>query len=238
MATGLSTQLTRQIGEHLVAAKLGRMGFIAAPFAGNVPEFDLIAADPRGFTIPIQVKAINGPSWQYKADAFLEIEIVDGFQHVRGRRALLNPSLVCIYILLSEQDEKDEFYIFLLRDLQEYTFAKYKSRRRPKNPESTHCAVWPKDLAEFRDNWDLIRQSFPAIPSSVQTNERVEPRAKRALKRHSVEFNGKLYSSPRKALDAAGLQSVKGRELRDRFKKAKNGIVEIRGKTFTVHRDA
>jgi len=44
MQSGLSNQLTRQIGEHLVAAKLGRMGYVAAPFAGNVPLFDLLAA--------------------------------------------------------------------------------------------------------------------------------------------------------------------------------------------------
>ncbi|MDQ3494957.1 MAG: hypothetical protein M3485_05365 [Pseudomonadota bacterium] len=162
MATGLSTQLTRQIGEHLVAAKLGRMGYIAAPFAGNVPLFDLVAADASGFTIPIQVKAINGPSWQYKADAFLEIELIDGFQHVRGKKALLNPALVCIYILLAPEEHKDEYFIFSLQDLQEHTFAIYKSRKRPKNPTTTHCAVWPKDLAHFRDNWDLLEQSFAA----------------------------------------------------------------------------
>jgi hypothetical protein len=39
MATGCSLQLTPQIGEHLIAAKLGRMGDVAAPFAGNVPLF-------------------------------------------------------------------------------------------------------------------------------------------------------------------------------------------------------
>jgi hypothetical protein len=85
MATGLSRQLTRQIGEHLIAAKLGRMGYVAAPFAGNVPLFDLLAADRRGFTIPIQVKTINGPSWQYRADSFLEIEIVDDFHTFAAR---------------------------------------------------------------------------------------------------------------------------------------------------------
>ena len=58
MATGLSTQLTRQIGEHLVAAKLGRMGYLAAPFAGNVPMFDLLAADESGFTIPFKSKRL------------------------------------------------------------------------------------------------------------------------------------------------------------------------------------
>lgn len=138
------------------------MGYVAAPFAGNVPLFDLLAADDRGFTIPIQVKAINGSSWQYKADSFLKIEIVDGFQHVRGKKKLLNPALVCIYILLAPEDDKDEFFIFSLKDLQKHTFAIYKSRRRPKSPESTHCAVWPKDLAPFRDNWGLIEQAFLA----------------------------------------------------------------------------
>ncbi len=155
MATGRSIQLTRQIGEHLVAAKLGRMGYVAAPFAGNVPLFDLLAADPRGFTIPIQVKTINGPSWQYDASDFLEIEIIDDFQHVRGKKPLLNPDLVCIYIFL-HPDERDEFYIFSLRDLQQHTFEVYKSRKRPKNPTSTHCAVFPRHLQPFRDNWKLI----------------------------------------------------------------------------------
>jgi hypothetical protein len=72
MATGRGMQLTRQIGEHLVAAELGRHGYIAAPFAGNVPLYDLLAADARGFSIPIQVKAINGGSWQFSADTYLK----------------------------------------------------------------------------------------------------------------------------------------------------------------------
>ena len=35
MATGRDMQITRQIGEHLVVAELGRRGYVAAPFAGN-----------------------------------------------------------------------------------------------------------------------------------------------------------------------------------------------------------
>lgn len=53
MATGRSNQLTRQIGEHLVAAELGRQGFIATPFAGNVPNFDLLVANELGVAIPV-----------------------------------------------------------------------------------------------------------------------------------------------------------------------------------------
>ena len=44
MATGHDNQLTRQIGEHLVAAELGRRGYVATPFAGNVPMYDLKVA--------------------------------------------------------------------------------------------------------------------------------------------------------------------------------------------------
>lgn len=65
MATGREMQLTRQVGEHLVAAKLGRLGYVATPFAGNVPMFDVLAADIRGYAIPIQVKSINGPSGSF-----------------------------------------------------------------------------------------------------------------------------------------------------------------------------
>ena len=85
MVTGRNTQLTRQIGEHLVTAKLGRMGYIATPFAGNVPTFDIIAVNLAGRVIPIQVKAIKGPSWQFGADTFLDIELRDSEQIVNGR---------------------------------------------------------------------------------------------------------------------------------------------------------
>jgi hypothetical protein len=104
---GLSNQLTRQVGEHLVASKLGRMGYIAAPFAGNVPLFDILAANERGFSIPIQVKAINeGSSWQYQADTFLKIDLVGKTQVLRGKKSLLNPNLICIYVLLHPDERR------------------------------------------------------------------------------------------------------------------------------------
>lgn len=159
MATGRATQLTRQIGEHLVAAKLGRMGYIATPFAGNVPAFDLLVADQEGYAIPLQVKAINGGGWQFRADHFLNIDIVDEVQTVRGTVALVNPDLVCVLVVLKE-DERDEFYLLRLRDLQAHFRRTYKEGRRPKNPQSLHCAVWPRELQKYRDRWDVLKESF------------------------------------------------------------------------------
>ena len=156
-ATGRDMQLTRQIGEHLVTAELGRRGYVATPFSGNIPMFDLLVADVQGHAVPIQVKAIRGPSWQFNADKFLEIEIVDGEQLIRGRKTLLNADLLCIFVWVKDFG-KDEFYIFLFRDLQDYFAENYKGGRRPKNPLALHCAVWPKDLERFRDNWGLVRK--------------------------------------------------------------------------------
>ena len=61
MKTGYSTQLTQQIGEHLVVAKLGRMGIMATPFAGNVPDYDLLAVCYRGNqTVQMEVDYAGG----------------------------------------------------------------------------------------------------------------------------------------------------------------------------------
>ena len=86
MATGQSNQLTKQVGEYLVASELARRGFIAATFSGNVPHFDLVVTDSRGSSCPVQVKTIKGGSWQFSADKFAEIPVDDdGRQTVRKK---------------------------------------------------------------------------------------------------------------------------------------------------------
>jgi hypothetical protein len=60
-------------------------------------------------------------------------------------------------------------------------------------------------------------------------------KAPRVVTRYGVEYDGNEYTSPRKALDAAGLTAVKGSRLRARFKKAGNVVgteVEYEGKKF------
>lgn len=156
MATGRSNQLTRQIGEHLVAAELGRrLGLFAAPFAGNVPAFDVLATDGSGRSVPIQVKAINGPSWQFDVRTFLDVDILDGVQHVRGPAQLTTPNLLCVFVFLRAPGS-DEFFIFPMRTLQGHFLENYEGRKPPRNVQSFHCAVWPKELEEHKDKWDLI----------------------------------------------------------------------------------
>lgn len=164
MPTGWENQLTKQIGEHLVCVELGRQGLLATPFAGNVPLFDLLAVDEHGRSVPVQVKTIKGPSWQFSdVRKFLDVEVVNDVQHVRGKINLSNPDLVCVFVLLL-QDRNDEFYIFKLRDLQEHFAAIYKGGPRPRNPNSMHCAVWPTDLTQHKDQWNVVFEALSHSP--------------------------------------------------------------------------
>ena len=163
MASGRKNQLTKQIGEYLVAAELCRRGLIATTFTGNVPDFDIIATDECFKTIPIQVKTIRGGSWQLDASKFVIIDINHNtkFQRVIDRESLSNPELICVFVRLISQGD-DEFYIFPLKKLQEIIFEVYsqnlakKNGMRPNNYKSTHIALNPGDLKTFKNNWELI----------------------------------------------------------------------------------
>jgi hypothetical protein len=153
-------QLTRQVGEHLVAAELGRRGHVATPFAGNVPMFDLLAASEAGRAVPIQVKAVNGktnkrPSWQFNVTTFLDIDMEEDGQVVRGKKTLPQPELLCVFVSLKAAGQ-DEFYIFEWQRLQEHFFERYKGRRKPKNIQSLHCAIWADELEALSEGWDLV----------------------------------------------------------------------------------
>ena len=80
MATGRQVQLTKQVGEYLVAAELSRRGLLTATFAGNVPDYDIVATGSRGQTALVQVKAIAGPSWQFDIRTFTDVRYTAGAQ--------------------------------------------------------------------------------------------------------------------------------------------------------------
>ncbi len=161
MATGRDTQLTKQTGEYLVAAELCRMGLISTTFTGNVPEFDILAINEMHQSLPIQVKAIQGASWQFDAKRFIKFNIEDGVQTILGKTRPNHLNLIYILVKLRGQG-KDEFYILKFKDLQNIIYKAYKKYlvaqggRRPKNPESTHTALWPNSIERFRENWQLI----------------------------------------------------------------------------------
>ena len=160
MATGRDVQLTRQIGEYLTCAELGRRGWIATTFTGSVPGFDVLAINPDGRMVEVQVKAIRSASWQLNAGHFLEVEIKEGAQFVRGKRAIASAERICVFVVIKEQGQ-DEFYVFRWEDLQDILLEDYKDGPRPKNPETLHHALYPKRIAHFRNNWMVLNQLRP-----------------------------------------------------------------------------
>ena len=159
MATGLNNKLTGQIGEHLVTAELGRRGIIATPFAGNVPDIDILAyANEK--TAHIQVKAINKSSWQFDIRTFLDIEMMKSGQRVRGINTNLDRKIFCVFVAIGDALGQDRFYIFKWGWLQDYFSNIYKGRKPPYNINSFHCAVWEKDMTRHLDKWRLITNYF------------------------------------------------------------------------------
>jgi len=158
MATGRGNQITKQIGEYLVASALGRLGLVAATFSGNVPEYDIIATDKEFRSIPVQVKASNSSSWQFDNRHYVDIQL-DAKRQVLGRPVPLPNNLVCVFVALSPQYGGDRFYVISLKALQKLVIAgcrKYLKRFdgvRPKKFDSFHGAISERDLAQYQDAW-------------------------------------------------------------------------------------
>jgi hypothetical protein len=155
MASGRDIQLARQIGEYLAAAELGRRGWVATTFTGSVPGFDLLAINTDGRILEVQVKAIRSSTWQLNAGQFLDIEIIDGVQFVRGKKAIKTARRICVFIELANYGS-DVFYLCDLEDLQEILRTDYKDGARPKNPTTFHHALKPKRMEPYKDNWAVL----------------------------------------------------------------------------------
>lgn len=156
-------QLTKQIGEYLACAEICRRGYIATSFTGNVPEFDILAADKYGNTVSAQVKTIKSGSWQLDAGKFLDIELENGKkQIIKGKKKVPNSHIIYIFIKLIKQGE-DEFYIIKLLDLQDIiykhhsSYLKKHSGIRPKNPKSKHIGIKESELINHKGNWNLFK---------------------------------------------------------------------------------
>ena len=162
MATGRSNQLTKQIGEYLVACELARRGFITATFSGNIPDFDLIVTDSKGSSCLIQVKTSKKGTWQFSIDKFVEITFEGMKQIIGNKKPLRIPHLICVFVVASEKYGEDIFFILEWSKVQEILISNHRrwldswGGVRPRKYDSMHCALYQSDLEEYKDNWSLI----------------------------------------------------------------------------------
>lgn len=164
MATGRGNQLTKQIGEYLVACELARQDLLVATFSGNVPDFDLIATDSKGSSCPIQVKTIKGGAWQFSIDKFACITFEGKKQIIGKKKTPPIPHLVCVFVLAAEKYGKDQFFVLEWTKVQNIIINKYKrwldthGGVRPKKHDSLHCSIVQSDLEEYKDKWQIIKK--------------------------------------------------------------------------------
>jgi hypothetical protein len=177
MPSGRSNRVTQQIGEFLVSAKLGKEGLIATPFAGNVPQFDIIVADEFCRTLPIQVKTSSGDSWPTRADKWMDISYDEKSekQTYKGPLKIENTNLIYVFVSLQHKEQNnDRFFILTKKQYQKVCIRHYtrymnsKDWKRPREPESYDCRPRIDDLIKFENNWELIKQQLSKLPRIIK----------------------------------------------------------------------
>lgn len=157
-----NTQISKQIGEALVIAELGKRKCIATSFSGNVPYFDIVAINPKNKIRLIQVKAKNGGDWQLTIDKFWKIECKDEWQ-IRGDPTNI-PNLSYIFVNLGLQNG---FFICSANKVAELFAQNYfddfynglPARKRKLNAKGKpvfHCKIKHSGLTTYENNWDII----------------------------------------------------------------------------------
>ena len=164
---GRETEVAHQRGEHGVCLKLNEMGLLVARFAGNVPDFDIVAVDEHLKTRLVQVKAVQSGDWSVplRRLANVRYDEASGKQQVLGDKPDLE-DLIFVFVRLD--DRGDDFYVLkgdalrrIVRENYEAYLAKRGGRRRD-TPESFDARVRIADLSRpedgFRDNWNAFRE--------------------------------------------------------------------------------
>jgi hypothetical protein len=169
MASGKQNKLTGQIGEHLLSAKLGTLGYYASPYSGNVPGFDVIAVDAQSLkTVPIQVKTSNNNTLVHSTiNKWIEVSNdEDGYYHFGKLLELPNPDIIWVMIRIQKNElSTARFFICSEAEIQKRIIKRFKAfmerhdYRRPGGGTSPQANLHLQDVEEFEDNWKLLKKS-------------------------------------------------------------------------------
>jgi hypothetical protein len=171
MPSGLSNKVIGQSGEFAVCAQLGKLGFVATPFSGNVPHYDVIVTNERLDTVALQVKATFGNSSWIVGDAryWMEIDFEEssGIQSIVGPSDIGHPNLIMVYVWLSRKPgEADRFFLLPKGEVQKILVNSYRSwlakhnGKRPRKPGSFHIIIDLSELIPYENAWELIRNQL------------------------------------------------------------------------------
>lgn len=125
----------------------------------------------------VQVKAINGRTWQFDIRKFADVQLCNekGEQSKDGERQIVGqrkpepfPDLMCVLVALKpEATGQDRFFVLEWKELQDILVRSYEAyltkhgNRRPRAPGSFHTALAIDQAAPFEDKWDKICDRVP-----------------------------------------------------------------------------
>lgn len=129
------------------------------------------------------MKAIQSASWQLNAGQFIDVEVREGEQFVRGKRTIASASRICIFVVVKGTGH-DEFYVFPWEDLQDILLQDYKAGARPKNPDTLHRRALSETYRAFQRQLDGDRARSEAadgdrLGGGRSTPSKSSPKAKR-----------------------------------------------------------
>lgn len=169
MPTGKSNKLTGQIGEHLVSAMLGTMGYYASPYSGNVPGFDITAVDSKTLrSFPVQVKTSNGGALIHSViNKWVEHRIgKNNYQHLGNMLKLPNPNMIWVMVRIKNNELSTARYFICTEEQVQVKIVKHfkdfmekHNYRRPGGGASTQAILNLNDMEEFEDNWSILNQN-------------------------------------------------------------------------------
>lgn len=152
-----NTHITKQIGEALVVAELGKRNCAATSFAGNVPHFDIVAVNKEQKIRLIQVKTKNKGDWQLGIDNLWNIKCEDDVQIKKEPAYIIN----LFYVFVNLSKDKPEFFACKAEKIAAILAKTYfnnqgrRKRNLKKGKPVFHCTIKPDDLRGL-DDWEII----------------------------------------------------------------------------------
>lgn len=149
---GAGNQQAGRAGEYFVVAELNKRGAFAVPFAGNMPDIDLIACNQnRKRTVHIQVKTKRGGrTWHSSTN------------HGAKMHPPRDETNFWVFVDLGDLKTSPRYWVvpdwWIKNDIynahQDY-LAKHGGKR-PNNSDSTHHAIEEKRLIDWHERWDIL----------------------------------------------------------------------------------
>ncbi len=128
-------QKTGLAGEFFVAAELLKRGLQTSLTLGNAKAIDLFVINEKGTQFTVQVKASRNRNNYFLIDS----------------RKIKGGACIYVFVVLNKVGIAPDFFIVPGDELSSTPDKFGKEFQNPKMP-----GIHPRDLAEYRDNWQLF----------------------------------------------------------------------------------